>query len=219
MSTASGSAYALYLRALTPGQFGMSFALLGQMIRAAVIALLATGACAAPIDNTAPDEEQSDLVEVIDYRLPAAPTEIEFDAQGAARASQSVSYGHCLPAETDEDGAITINCPEKWSEVAWFRISNEDVQARLASGENTLDVALQILSTPIPDSLRFSVHEVAADGSKTKILSEANFFDGDTERFGLESDASYEFYVAGGHNTVLQWGNGTIEFSLDVTPL
>lgn len=188
---------------------------------AAVLALLATttAACGSSEDQTAPDEEQADSNEVIEFRLPDAPTEVSLESGVLTAMGQSIAYGHCDPSTTDDTGAITINCPQKWSEVAWFRISRADVEELIASGNGGLDFTLDVRDTTLyGDTVRFSVHEVAEDGSKRKVLSQPNLAHEATESIALDAIA-YEIYVARGENSFLLWNQGTIEFSVSATAL
>ncbi len=180
----------------------------------ALTTLIGLGACAAE-EGSAPNDEQADTTEVIEFRIPEAATDVDFGSSSSVTEfGQSIAYGHCNPSETDEDGTINIDCPSKWSEVAWFHVSQEQVRALMEDGHGGLDFRLTIEETLIPnDDLRFSVHEVAEDGTKRKILSEPNLGDGETASIALD-DVAYEIYLARGENSALIWANGAIEFSI-----
>lgn len=184
-----------------------------------IVALLTLGACAQE-NGFAPSDEQADSSEVIELRLPAAPTEIEFSSSRSdASFGQSVAYGHCDPEIINDDGSTTINCPSKWSEVAWFHVSQSEVRDLMAQGHTAIDFELDVENSVVPnDDLRFSVHEVAEDGTKRKILSEPNF--GHDQTVGVTlADVGYDIYFARGENFALIWGNGAIEFSIDAQAL
>lgn len=159
-------------------------------------------------------DERSDAVEVIEFQQPDAPTALDFDDQThSASSSQSISFGHC-DEPVEEDGVININCEQKWSELTWLSISKEDSQALLDAGEQKLHLDLAVRSfTEIPDSVRFSVHAVAEDGSKRRMISEGNVFDGESLELDLEA-TEYYVYMARGVNTYWAWHNGSIEVDL-----
>lgn len=184
------------------------------LTRFALVSLLALGACATEPEADFTDE-RADANEVITYQRPEAPTEIEFAGDASSsESSLSISYGHCDEATTDEDGAIQINCPEKWSELAWLSISKETSQRMIDQGHTSLQFVVAVKdSTNEAESVRFGVHAISDDGTRTKVASEGNVFDGEYLAVTLEPVA-YHVYMARGVNQSLIWNNGFIEVDL-----
>jgi hypothetical protein len=203
------------------GLFGTGLALLDDMplfsklaLATALASALALGACAAE-DGSSPSDERADLVEVIAYHQPEAPTVIEIsDVSDALTSSHSISFGHCEEGEVGDDGAIHIACNEKWSEMAWLSISKEASQGLLDQGQTSLSFAIAITdSTAENESIRFAVHAVAEDGSTRKLASDTNVFDGESTSVVLEA-TEYYVYMARGKNSALIWHNGSVEVDL-----
>jgi len=183
----------------------------------AVIALLTASACAAD-PEASPSDERADSSEVIEHRLPDAPTPMDVaqDDQ-AASTSQSIAYGHCDAPETADDGVITVNCDAKWSEVAWFNVSADVVDKLIGADKHSLALQVEIKNSTIEeDSVRLSIHGIGIDGASRKLLSEPNLFSSDSVEISLD-DTSYQIYVARGENSSLIWGDGVIEFSLSAS--
>ncbi|MCP4447684.1 MAG: hypothetical protein GY811_20460 [Myxococcales bacterium] len=187
----------------------------------ALATLISMGACVAedefvPSDN----EEQADISETVEFRVPDVPTSIEIGPESTTVTNnQSIAYGHCNPAETGDDGVIRIDCPAKWTEVAWLHVSLEQSRELMAQGYTALDVQLAVdSSTREGDSLRISAHEVNETGAKRKLLSEPNVSDGESIEIPL-GDTAFDVYLARGVNSIRTWQTGTIEFTVTTAAL
>ncbi len=177
--------------------------------------MLSLGACAVDDSSMVNEEERSDLVEVIEYHKPDAPTAIEY-AEGVSfsTSNHSIAYGHCSEPEPQDDGVINIDCKAKWSELTWLSFPKELAAQLVEQGQTSLTLDLGILSSTIEDeSVRLSIHAVDEEGKRTKVLSESNVLDGDTLEVDLQAQ-EYQIFVARGKNSFLVWGNGSIEFDL-----
>ncbi len=199
------------------GDFGTAIAPLAAMTtvtRLALIALLSLGACAVE-DGLEASDERADQGEVIAYQRPDAPTMIEFsDSESASKSPHSIAYGHCSAPQEEDDGSITIDCNEKWSELAWLSISRDMSQGLVARGGTKLSFDVSVRSsTADNDSVRLSVHSVDENGNSVKVASVGNVFDGDAIAVDLDA-AEYHVYMARGENTFLVWQNGSIEVEL-----
>lgn len=199
------------------GVFGTAIAPIADMTivpRLAFVALLALGACAVDEVSMSSDEK-ADSSQVIAYHRPDAPTMIEFStAEAAPTSSHSIAFGHCETPTEGDDGAINIDCNEKWSELAWLSISKETSEGLIAKGATSLSLDVSVTtSTADTDSVRLSVHAIDANGRSFKIASEGNVFDGDAIAVDLDI-AEYHVFMARGENNFLVWHNGSIEVDL-----
>lgn len=185
--------------------------------RMLLVSLVSLAACAAE-DGSSPSDERADTTQVIKFHRPDAPTIIELSAaDDAATSSHSISFGHCDEAQTGEDGVINIDCNEKWSELSWLSLSKEDAQSLVDQGQRTLSFDISVTdSTADRDSVRFSIHAVAEDGSSMKLLSKGNVFDGESMAIDLEA-TEYHVFMARGENSSLIWHNGSIEVDLSAS--
>jgi hypothetical protein len=180
------------------------------LILSAAVTLMLT-ACA--VDESEPavaSASENVREEDIEYRLWAEPAELSL----AGSVSGQVAYGQCEQVEPEPGTDIQIECGQAWSEVAWYAIEAEQVQAALDEGRSQLGIDIALANADAHPRVRLSVHRVAEDGSRQKLASQSMLFDGDRLEVSIEQPGELYVYVAKGRSPWPLWSNGIVDFEL-----
>lgn len=185
-----------------------------------IATLIVLGACTTDSEEGFPSDDRSDSTEVIEYRRPEAPTPIEVAPEPATTALE-LAYGHCDPAVVDDDGAITINCESKWSEMAWLSISKETTEALVNAGKTRMAIDLSVSNATIADSIvvesvRFAIRSIDDAGEKTIVFNKLNVLDGESIELDIAA-TEYEILFARAANSVWRWEDGVVNVDLTVS--
>ena len=130
--------------------------------------------------------------------------------------SSALDYGQCVtvePATPDVD--VQIECGNPWSDVAWYRVPAEVVEAALADGRSVLVAKFGLSDAKTERSrVRVSVQEMLEDGGRKKLGTADQIFDGEHLAVPLSNAADHSLYVAHGRVTSGLWNASRLEFTL-----
>lgn len=179
--------------------------------------VLATGACTAddePLNDSGfenvGDDTSADLVGDIQWQVREAPELLELGTPIA----DEVGYGECKLVEPeDEDTDIEIHCTMPWAEVAWYVIPKDIIASGLDAGASTLTATFTLPGR----SVRASIHQVSAEGERTKLATRSMIFDGESIDADIDEATDYYVYVARGRSLLPLWGTGEISYSISAT--